>query len=127
MENHLSQEFISYYEGTFKPVAAKCANGFVAMRQAENGEIALDDPSLDVVKKAVDGNAIWFIGLLLGDVEMAKFKGKRLNLLNSMSQVDGCLNSESYWANVWKGDLSSEEAKNLKELAGLTSELIQRL
>ena len=127
MENHLSQEFLSYYEGTFKPVATKCAIGFDAMYQAENGKISLDDPSLDVVKKAVDGSAIWYIGLLISDVENAKFSRGRLNLINSMSAVNGCLNSESYWTNVWNNDVSSEEAKNLKELSGLTKELISKL
>lgn len=125
--NELSQEFLSYYESTFKPVALKCSEGFLSMRDAENGKISIEGKELEGVKSAVDANAIWYVGLLISDVENAKFSNGRLNLLNSISTVDGCLNSESYWANVWKNDTSSDEAKNLKELAGLTKGLALKL
>lgn len=123
----LSQEFLEYYESTFKPVALKCSKGYKEMVKAEKGEITEDSSELDGVKKAVDSMAIWYVGLLISDVERAKFSHGRLDLINSMSTVHGCLNSESYWTNVWSNDTSSEEAKNLKELAGLTEGLIKKL
>lgn len=65
--------------------------------------------------------------ILLGDIEKAKFSRGRLNLVNSICQVSGCLNSESYWTNVWKNDYTSEEAKNLRELAPIVKELMQKM
>jgi len=127
-DNHLSQEFLGYYESTFKPVATKCIKGYRAMVKVENGAKPEDlGEEWDKVKNAVDANAIWYIGLLLGDIEKCRIKGKRLNLINSMSAVHGCLNSDSYWENVWKNDYSSEEAKNLRELAPIVTELMQKM
>lgn len=126
MENDLKQEFLSFYESEFKPVALKCAEGYKTILRAERGEISEDSPELEFLKTTKDAMAIWNIGLLIGDVESAKFSNGRLNLINSLSAVSGCLNSESYWTNVWNNDVSTDEAKNLKELAPLAEELIRK-
>ena len=128
MDNQLSQEFIGFYTHTFKPVAEKCIEGYGAMLKVERGANPEDlGEKWDVVENAVDANAIWYVGILMSDIERALFKGKNLSFINSIAQVNGCLKSESYWTNVWKNDTSSEEAKNLKSLAGLMNELMQKM
>lgn len=128
MDNNLSQEFLGYYESTFKPIAEKCIEGYGAMIKVENGAKPEDlGEKWDVVKNSVDANAIWYIGLLMSDIERAKFSRGRLNLVNSICQVSGCMNSESYWTNVWKDDYTSKEAKNLRELAPVVKELMKKM
>lgn len=128
MENHLSSEFLSYYNNTVKPIALKCAEGYQTMVAVERGETIPDDHKDMVrIKTCVDANAIWYIGLMIGDIERYAIKGIRLTLLNSLSQVHGCLTSESYWRNVWKNDESSEEAKNLRQLGDVMPKLLSKL
>lgn len=129
MENHLKDEFVSLYHKTVKPIALKCAEGFHVMKQAQEGkEIKVEDIGyFEKIKESVDSNAIWFIGHMIGDIEKALIGGIRLNTINSISQVHGCLTSADYWTNVWNNDYSSEEAKNLKELGEEMNNLIKLL
>lgn len=124
----LNSHFIAFYNESVKPIAEKCAELFPTMRDIENRKpFSETDPNVIKLRALIDGNAPWFIGLMIGDIETAIVNGINLNLINSIGQVNGCLNSESYWTNVWKDDSSSEEAKNLKELAALMPELLNRL
>lgn len=124
----LNPHFISFYNESVKPVAQKCAELFPVIRDIENGKpFSENNPDFIKLKSLVDVNAPYFIGLMIGDIDTAIFNCINLNMLNSVSQVNGCLNSESYWKNVWNNDYSSEEAKNLKELAALMPELLNRL
>lgn len=127
MKNYLKQGFLGYYESTFKPVALKCSEGYKTMLLAENKQIDVDSSKLDFLKKTVDGMAIWNIGLLIGDIEKAKISRGGLNLVNQICGVSDCLNSDSYWTNVWKNDISSDEAKNLKKLAPIVMELMRKI
>ena len=128
MKPQLNNHFITYFINTVKPVAEKCAELFPTMRDIENKKpFSETDPNVIKLKALIDGNAPWFIGLMIGDIESGISNCINLNLINSISQVNGCLNSESYWTNVWKDDFSSQEAKNLKELAALMPELLNRL
>ncbi len=121
----LSESFLALWGSEVFPAAEKCAKGFKTINEMENGkEFAEDHEEMIFLKSRKDCNAIWYIGLLIGDVEKAKFHGTSLNLLNSLSAVNGCLNSESYWTNVWENDDSSEEAQNLRALAKLMSKII---
>lgn len=125
--DNLSQEFLAFYESKFKPVALKCSEHYSTLLKFEKGEIKENDFEMESIKKLHDALAAWYVGVLVGDIERAKFGKNRLNLINSLSKVHGTLNSESYWANVWKNDESTEEANNLKELAGMTKELMSKL
>ncbi len=127
-ENHLSHEFLSFYDEKVKPLAMKCSKGFQTMREMENGK-TFDEKEEEFLylKNHKDSLAIWYVGLMIGDIDLYRIKGIRLNLINSLSTVSGCLNSESYWANVWGADVDSEHGKDLKELGKLMIELIKRL
>lgn len=127
-ENHLSHKFLQFYDKTVMPVAEKCANGFKTIASLERGE-TIDETSEEFlyIKNHKDASGIYYIGLMIGDISIYRIKGIRLNLINSLSMVNSCLNSESYWTNVWGNDLSSDEAKNLKELAILMKELVKLL
>lgn len=128
MKPQLSPNFIEYYLNVVKPVALKCCELFPKMKEIETGkEPSQDDPEVIKIKALKDGNAAWYIGLMVGDIEKALIGGTSLNLINSVGQVHGCLTSESYWKNVWNDDVSTEEAKNIKKLAGLMPELLQKL
>jgi len=124
---HFTSEFKKYYIETFKPQAEKCAKGFQKMVAIEKGETPKeDDPDFIYIKSCVDANAIWFIGLLIGDVDIAMIKGKRLDTINSASTVHGCLTSASYWQNVWGHENKDcDEYKNLKALSEMLENFIQ--
>jgi hypothetical protein len=128
MKQKLNDEFVKYYLHTVKPVAVKCADGYKTILAIENGQ-KFEDTHKDMVKikTSLDVNAIWYIGLMIGDIESCILNGKSLNLVNSVCTVQGCLNSDSYWTNVWKDDFTSEEAKNLKELGGMMNDLISKM
>jgi len=127
-EQHFSGEFINYFNNTVRPLAVKCAVGYEVICESEAGkEIAQDDPRLIALNKLVDPHAPYYIGCMIGDVDKHIIKGIRLNVLNSISQVKGCLTSESYWTNVWKNDKTSEEAKNLIALAEVMETLFTKL
>jgi hypothetical protein len=119
----LTEEFRKFYHEQFKPLAEKCAYGFKKMVAAERGEEMNDeDVEFKHIKKCVDPHAIWYIGLLIGEIDLALIKGKRLNTINAVSTVNGCLSSSDYWQNVWQEEArSGEEYKNLKELSNLMS------
>ncbi len=124
----LKESFLALWRSEVFPVAEKCAKGFKTIQEIESGkEIPEDHPDIVFLKAKKDPSAIWYIGLMIGDVEKAVFQGESLNLVNSLSQVSGCLNSESYWTNVWGNDASSEEAQGLKALAKLMIELMKKL
>ena len=128
MKPQLTQDFIAYYNEKVEPVAKKCAELFPEISAIENGKQFDDNDSIVLkIKALVDVNATWYIGLMISDIQTSILYGKSLNLINSVSQVCGCLNSASYWTNVWNEDVSSEEAKNLKELAALMPELLKKL
>lgn len=125
-ENHLKDSFLKFYDEKVRPLAVKCSKGYYTMVAIERGE-TVSNEDMDFIKNHKDTNAIWFIGLFIGDVDYYRIKGIRLNLINSLSMVQGCLNSESYWTNVWENDISSEDAQNLKELGKLMTELLRFL
>ncbi len=139
MENHLKDNFVEYYQTTVRPLAEKCAKGFQTMLKAENNMLVLNNDTgllknildgeadADILLTCKDPNAIWFIGHMIGDIDRALIKGIRLNTINSIGQIHGCLTSDSYWENVWENNFSSEEAKNLKELAEKMKELVTLL
>lgn len=126
MRNELKPAFVSFFQETVRPVAVKCAKAYKTMVSLENGEtIPVDNEDFIYIKTCVDPNAIWFIGLMIGDVDKAMYDGMRLNVINSVSQIHSCLNDVGYWKNIWNNDFSSDEAKNLKELASHMTELIK--
>jgi hypothetical protein len=125
----LSENFISYYKTNVKKLALLCSHDFKIMYEIEHNPEKYNEESPEVlkIKTLIDPNAVWYIGLMVGDIEHSLLQGKNLNLINSVSQVRGCLNSESYWTNVWKNDISTEEAKNLKKLASVMIDLTKLL
>jgi len=114
--------------------ARKCSNieVFNLMKQIEYGNIS-DEEKEKIAKQLEemnihDINAVWYVGFMIGDIQKCIFQNKtNLNLINSVSQINGCLNSDSYWSNVWDDNINSEEAKNLKELGNLMQELVRYL
>lgn len=125
----LKDSFVKYYNEIVKPIGEKCTIAYAAMVRIENsGEVIDDSPDVALVKTLKDPLATWYVGLFMGDVARAKIQGgMRFNLINSFSQIHDCLNNESYWANVWGNDFTSDEAKNLRELAEVLKVLMTKL
>jgi len=102
------------------------------MKQTEHSNIS--DEEKEIIAKQLeemnihDINAVWYVGFMIGDIQKCIFQDRvNLNLINSVGQINGCLNSDSYWSNVWDNNIDSEEAKNLKELGILMQELVKYL
>ncbi len=127
-ENYPKKSFMEYYNNEVKELAVKCAEGYRLMYDVEAGDKKPDCPEMDALAKAKkDLMAVWYIGLMIGDIERANIKGIRLDFINGISAVHGTLTSESYWADVWQNDFSSEEAKNLRELGEKMKVLIAKM
>ncbi len=125
----VKHEFLSFWMRTVLPVATKCAKGFRVMKNLNENKPLSDEEEEEyqLIKNSTDANAIWYIGLLISDIEKAQIYGQSLDMLNSLTTVHGCLTDKEYWTNVWKNDVSSQEAKNLKEFAGLMDQLIKKV
>ena len=130
----LKEKFKELWFSKVEDIAKKCSNieVFNLMKQIEYGNIS--DEEKEKIAKQLEGmniydiNAVWYIGFMIGDIQKCIFQNKtNLNLINSVSQINGCLNSDSYWSNVWDNNIDSEEAKNLKELGILMQELVRYL
>jgi len=130
----LKEKFKELWYSKVEEVAKKCSDieAFNLMKQIEYGIIS--DEEKEKIGKQLeemnihDINAVWYVGFMIGDIQKCIFQDKlNLNLINSVSQINGCLNSDSYWSNVWDDNIDSEEAKNLKELGILMQELIKYL
>lgn len=123
-DNHMSDEFLKFYDEKVFPVASKCAKGYQTMAAMESGQTFPDDNE-DVIriKSHRDALAIWFTGQFMGDVAYHRVKGIRLNIINSLQMLSGTLNSDSYWTNVWNNDFTSQDAQDLRELGKLMKEL----
>jgi len=130
----LKEKFKELWFSKVEEVARKCSNikAFNLMKQVEYGNIS--DEEKEIIAKQLeemnihDINAVWYVGFMIGDIQKCIFQDKiNLNLINSVSQINGCLNSDNYWTNVWDDNINSEEAKNLKELGILMQELIKYL
>lgn len=79
----LNSHFIAFYKESVKPAAEKCAELFPTMRDIENRKpFSETDPNVIKLRALVDGNAPWFIGLMIGDIEAAILNGINLNMLN---------------------------------------------
>ena len=130
----LKEKFKELWFSKVEDIAKKCSNieVFNLMKQIEYGNIS--DEEKEIIAKQLeemnihDINAVWYIGFMISDIQKCIFQDKiNLNLINSVCQINGCLNSDSYWANVWNNKFDSEEAKNLKELGILMQELVKYL
>ncbi len=136
-KSQLKPEFLQFYRENVRPVAEKCANGFHIISAMENGKPVdekdkellngkpVDEKDKELLNSRVDAEAIWHVGCMIGIIDKAAIGGMNLNVINSVSQIQGCLNSESYWQNVWNNDFSTEEAKNLKELGSKMNKLVE--
>jgi len=130
----LKEKFKELWFSKVEDIVKKCSNieVFNLMKQIEYGNIS--DEEKEIIAKQLeemnihDINAVWYIGFMISDIQKCIFQDKiNLNLINSVCQINGCLNSDSYWANVWNNKFDSEEAKNLKELGILMQELVKYL
>jgi hypothetical protein len=125
----IKSEFIKYWNAEVSEIAKSCAKGFDLLQKGENSSLSAEERENVATQfnelGLKDPNAVWFIGLMIGDIHRSIMDNRpNLNLINSIGQVNGCLNSDSYWTNVWNNDITTEEAQNLKNLASLTSKLI---
>lgn len=124
-----NKEFIEMWDTKVKEKAKECSKGYDLLCKLQYDNLSEDEKNKIVEqikeKNIQDINAVWYIGKLIWAVEHALADDRTdLNFINSTYQVKSCLNSESYWENVWKNDFSSEEAKNLKELGSLMEDLM---
>lgn len=122
------KEFINLWDTKVKQQVMKCSPEYINIRMLESEDISKEEKQKLVKEMNSKGYkdllAQFYIGNLVWAVEHALADNREdLNFLNSFMQVRDCLNSESYWQNVFKGDEESEEAKNLKELAQMMNEL----
>ena len=130
----IKEKFKELWFSKVEKVAEKCSNieAFNLMKQIEHGNIS--DEEKEIIAKQLeemnihDINAVWYVGFMIGDIQKCIFQDRvNLNLINSVSKINGCLNSDSYWSNVWDDNINSEEAKNLKELGNMMQELVKYL
>ena len=130
----IKEKFKELWFSKVEKVAEKCSNieAFNLMKQIEHGNIS--DEEKEIIAKQLeemnihDINAVWYVGFMISDIQKCIFQYRiNLNLINSVNQINGCLNSDSYWSNVWDDNINSEEAKNLKELGNLMQELVRYL
>lgn len=120
-------EFEKQYRNVVRPIAVKCSTDFDVIKRAEDRGSLLSEEET-ILKKYHDVTTIWYVGLFLRDLDTAMIHGQGLNMLNALNQVHGVLKEGStYWKNVWKNDLSSDEAKNLKELGKAVEVLVTKL
>lgn len=130
----MKQSFIKLWREKVEKVAQKCSpiEAFNLIKNIESDTYSEEEKNKFAQQlqeiNFKDINAVWYIGLMIGDIQKSIFDNRgNLNLINSVSQVKGCLNSESYWNNVWNNDITSDESKNLKELASLMNDLVHYL
>jgi len=130
----IKEKFKELWFSKVEKVAEKCSNieAFNLMKQIEHGNIS--DEEKEIIAKQLeemnihDINAVWYVGFMISDIQKCIFQYRiNLNLINSVNQINGCLNSDSYWSNVWDDNINSEEAKNLKELGNMMQELVKYL
>ena len=115
----LSSAFRTYYKDNIVPLILLTSpeDVYKFMQECENsGKVDEADERLEKLKAFKDTNAVWFIGVMAGEINYATMHGVGLSLINAISAVTGCLTSESYWTNVWNNDFTTSEASNLRKL-----------
>ena len=118
--NKKMNQFKLFWDTKVKPVARKCIDRKVIELMNNKDNERLEKYRNE--KNIKDAYTMYKLSEMIFYVEHDLADGRDFFIIVRMNQATEVLNSEFYWKNVWKGDLSSEEAKNLLELAGFLKE-----
>lgn len=126
-------EFSILWDTKVKEAARKCVVPEIVQLMMLSEDEATDEKInrlKELSDKYVDLLAQYYVSQMMWAIEHDLADGREVGggVLSAM-QVRDTMNSESYWQNVWidKGkDVESEEARNLKALAVLLNELLEK-
>jgi hypothetical protein len=130
------QNFMEFWMEKVLPQAELCIDGlyqFMTDIEDQKIEPGNEPEKYEKLKSKIDAMAIWYVGGMISAVNRANIHGgpgSNISMLNAVSQIHGTLVSDSYWQNVWiehGHDIECDEAKNLKKLTELVTELITKL
>lgn len=123
----MNKKFEQYWDKEIKPLALKCCEGFELIAQLER---VTTEAEKEAIKKQMDyyGKrdwlAPWYISQMVFYVEheLADDRSPAIRML----QVRGCLNSEDYYRDVFKGQ-DCEEMRNYRALNKKLGEALKML
>lgn len=121
------EQFTKYWDKEVKPLALKCCEGAELIGELEK---ATTQEEKEAIKKKMDSHgkkdwlAPWHISQMIFYVEHDLADGRNPGL--RMFQVKGCLNSESYYNDVFKGQ-DCEEMRNYRDLGKKLDEALNLL
>jgi hypothetical protein len=122
-------EFTKIWDSETKEVARKCVNSeFIHLiAKGENGTLTKEEElhCKELSDGIIDGYGMWYISDMIWRIEHALADNREPMAKLVVSEISSTLSSESYWKNVFKNDISSEEAKNLKNLSEALKELLR--
>lgn len=109
--------FTEYWDNEIKPLAIKCAEGAELISKLERATTENEKEAIKEQMEAMgkkDWYAPWYICQMIFYVEHDLADGR--NPLPRIFQVRGCLSSEDYYRDVFKGE-DCEEARNYRGLS----------
>jgi hypothetical protein len=110
-----------------KKIANKCVNWeFIGLVQKDENKTITEDEQeklKDFGIKIKDAYSMWYIADMIRKVEQALADNRQYMARVAIISAYEIISKESYWKNTFKNDLSSDEAKNIKELESALGEL----
>lgn len=121
-------EFVMYWNTEVKPLAIKCSKGAELIGQLENSKTEEERAEINVKMEdmnKVDWLAVFYISGMLYDVDHSLSHERYAHAGVNMLQVQGCLNSEDYYTDVFKENTDCEEYKNYRELGQKLNKIME--
>lgn len=126
------KEFYQYWEIVVKPIIRNIVSeeNFNLIIKVNNNQATSEEEELleTLCKNCVieDLNTAYYVGLMASDIESSKFSRARINLINSLYQVENVLShSGTFYKNVWNNEINTDFRKNVYELGSIMPKLTQ--
>jgi hypothetical protein len=105
----MKKETIQYWNRSVRPLAQAATDREICnlISKGENEQDLgkkddIEDELKVLASEIKDLVGMWYVGSMIDHVERNLAEGRiKLGGLNSINQIIGTLNSESYWKNVW--------------------------
>jgi len=121
-------DFSMMWDLKVKQLAKNCVNyEFIKLiAKGENNNLTTEEETeVTVLSNDIkDPYGMWYISDMIWRVEHALCDNREAFAKLAVCDIYNTISKESYWTNIFKNDLSTDEAKNIKELEIGLKELI---
>jgi alanine dehydrogenase len=120
-------KFGSKWNLEVRKIANQCVDWkFIELVQKSENKIITEDEEEKLQElgiKIKDAYSMWYISDMIRKVDQALADNRQYMARVAIISTYEAISKESYWKNTFNNDLSSDEAKNIKELENALGEL----